>query len=460
MNKIDFMGRRGVAAIVSLVMVSISLITIATKGIEKNVDFEGGSKLNVVFKQSDLAIGDLRKEVGNYEPGAVIVSLKTEQERSEFSVKIKNPQSNERESDVSPERRQGMEQAFSMVSNEDNLNLSLLRSVSVDDLAARLLAEDIYGISDTDAVKQSTYAALAQKLKTGIEAATSIRALADSTDSEKGGLLARGLVQSYPAINRTTADQLSAILIKYNPLARASGVSYHDIADQIIAARTDKGDFFTDFTFLKDLTLGEGEDSATLTTFITSNFVLGNYRIVAIENFSASIAAELLNNAYKAVILALFGILIYLWLRFSLAFGISSVVALTHDVIISLGVFSLAGMELSNPVVAAFLTIVGYSLNDTIVVFDRIRGNLRQARSADLAQTMNDSISQTLSRTIVTSLTTLFVVAVIYFFSGNEVLETFSFPLLIGVVVGTYSSIFVASPSLLLWHTRFKSILT
>ena len=223
-------------------------------------------------------------------------------------------------------------------------------------------------------------------------------------------------------------------------------------------ARNDSGDFLASFDILSSIKLADGEDAAALSSFITSNFSLGSYRITAIQNFSASIAAELLTHAWEAVVLALFGILIYISMRFRLAYAVASVVALTHDVIIALGVFALWGAELSSPVVAAFLTIVGYSLNDTIVVFDRIRDNLQGKKSPDVQAIMNKSINQTLSRTMVTSLTTLFVVLVINLASGNETLESFSFPLLVGVIVGTYSSIFVASPVLLFWHQR-KSIL-
>jgi len=201
-----------------------------------------------------------------------------------------------------------------------------------------------------------------------------------------------------------------------------------------------------------------GQYSDQLDAYMKKTFISGSYKIVANESFSASIAAELLANAWTAVILALLGILIYIAMRFQWGYAIASVVALAHDVIIALGLFAIMGGELSNPVVAAFLTIVGYSLNDTIVVFDRIRDNINASKRPDMAQLMNRSINQTLSRTVVTSLTTFFVVAVIYWFSGNDTLRDFSLPLLIGIVVGTYSSIFVASPTVLLWHNRVKHI--
>ena len=145
-----------------------------------------------------------------------------------------------------------------------------------------------------------------------------------------------------------------------------------------------------------------------------------------------------------AIIYALSLILIYISLRFEFIFAIGAIAAIAHDVIITLGIFSILGYEISLSVIAAFLTIVGYSLNDTIVIFDRIRENLKTLKRGSIIDTVNRSINESLSRTIVTSMTTLFVVLVLYFF-GGEVIHSFSFALIIGVLVGTYSSIFVAS---------------
>ena len=137
-------------------------------------------------------------------------------------------------------------------------------------------------------------------------------------------------------------------------------------------------------------------------------------------------------------------ILIYISLRFEFIFAIGAIAAIAHDVIITLGIFSILGYEISLSVIAAFLTIVGYSLNDTIVIFDRIRENIKTLKRGSIVDTVNKSINESLSRTIVTSLTTLFVVLILYFF-GGEVIHSFSFALIVGVLVGTYSSIFVAS---------------
>ena len=166
--------------------------------------------------------------------------------------------------------------------------------------------------------------------------------------------------------------------------------------------------------------------------------------ILSIDKVSPKIGSELSGKAIMAIIYAITLILIYISFRFEFTYAIGAIAAITHDVIITLGVFSILGYEISLSVIAAFLTIVGYSLNDTIVIFDRIRENMKALKRESVVSIVNKSINESLSRTIVTSLTTLFVVLTLYFF-GGEVIHYFSFALIIGVLVGTYSSIFVAS---------------
>lgn len=171
------------------------------------------------------------------------------------------------------------------------------------------------------------------------------------------------------------------------------------------------------------------------------------------ETVGPKIGEELKNRAWAAIVISLFGILIYISWRFEFRFAIGAIIALIHDILITLGIFSITGKELSLVVIAAFLTIVGYSLNDTIVVFDRIRENFSMRRRESYEKMIDISINESLSRTIITSLTTL-VVVLFLFFSGGEVIHDFAFALLVGVVVGTYSSIFVASPVLVEWQNR------
>ncbi|MDP6877303.1 MAG: protein translocase subunit SecF [Candidatus Marinimicrobia bacterium] len=166
--------------------------------------------------------------------------------------------------------------------------------------------------------------------------------------------------------------------------------------------------------------------------------------ILSIDKVTPKVGSELSGKAIMAIIYAITLILIYISFRFEFTYAIGAIAAIAHDVIITLGVFSILGYEISLSVIAAFLTIVGYSLNDTIVIFDRIRENMKALKREPVVSIVNKSINESLSRTVVTSLTTLFVVLTLYFF-GGEVIHYFSFALIIGVLVGTYSSIFVAS---------------
>jgi preprotein translocase subunit SecF len=169
------------------------------------------------------------------------------------------------------------------------------------------------------------------------------------------------------------------------------------------------------------------------------------------ELVGPKVGGELRATAALAIIYALIGMLIYISLRFEFKFAVGAVAALVHDVLITLGMFSLTGRELSLPVIAAFLTVVGYSLNDTIVVYDRIREGRRKMYGKSFIEIVNTSINETLSRTLITSLTTLLVVLSL-FFLGGEVIKDFAFALLVGVIVGTYSSIYVASPLVVEWQ--------
>ena len=167
--------------------------------------------------------------------------------------------------------------------------------------------------------------------------------------------------------------------------------------------------------------------------------------ILSIEKVGPKVGAELSSDALMAILSALFFILIYVSVRFEFKYAVGAIAALSHDILITLGVFSLLGYEVSLAVIAAFLTIVGYSLNDTIVIFDRVRENVKNSKNTNIKDMINKSINESLSRTIITSVTTFFVVLILFIF-GGEVIHTFSFAMIIGVLIGTYSSIFVASP--------------
>ena len=180
-----------------------------------------------------------------------------------------------------------------------------------------------------------------------------------------------------------------------------------------------------------------------------------NFRRV--ENVGPKVSAELLQSGIIAISLALVAMLFYIWVRFEWQFSIGSIIALFHDVIITLGIFSLLSLEINLSIIAAVLTIVGYSMNDTVVIYDRIRENLGKFHQLNISDIANLSINETLTRTIITSVTTLLALFSI-FILGGEILKGFSFAMILGVLIGTYSSIFVASPILKYFKVSYKTL--
>ena len=176
-----------------------------------------------------------------------------------------------------------------------------------------------------------------------------------------------------------------------------------------------------------------------------------------VENVGPKISSELLQSSIIAISLALAAMLFYIWVRFEWQFSIGSIIALFHDVIITLGIFSLLSLEINLSIIAAVLTIVGYSMNDTVVIYDRIRENLLKYNKITISDIANLSINETLARTIITSVTTLLALFSIYIL-GGEILRGFSFAMILGVVIGTYSSIFVASPMLKFFNVSYKTL--
>ena len=204
----------------------------------------------------------------------------------------------------------------------------------------------------------------------------------------------------------------------------------------------------------------EGEDRAKTgdTVFAILKGNDDNVILRRVENVGPQIGDELRDDGGMAMLLALAGILIYITLRFEFRFSVGAIVALVHDIIITVGVFSITRIEFDLTILAAILAIIGYSLNDTIVVFDRVRENFLKLRKASADESINISINQTLSRTIVTSLTTILVLVALFYF-GGKIIHGFAFAMIIGIVIGTYSSIYVASTSLLMMGVTREALL-
>ena len=187
------------------------------------------------------------------------------------------------------------------------------------------------------------------------------------------------------------------------------------------------------------------------------NKLQGNIDFRRVENVGPKVSKELLESGLLAISLALAAMLFYIWVRFEWQFSIGSIIAIFHDVLVTIGLFSLLSLEINLSIVAAVLTIVGYSMNDTVVIYDRIRENLIKYSSLKIGEISNKSINETLSRTVITSTTTLLALISI-FILGGEILKGFSLAMIIGVIIGTYSSIFVASPILKYLNVSYKTI--
>ena len=183
-----------------------------------------------------------------------------------------------------------------------------------------------------------------------------------------------------------------------------------------------------------------------------------NFDFRRVENVGPKVSSELLRSGIIAISFSLAIMLIYIWIRFEWQFSLGAIIALFHDVIITLGLFSLLGLEINLSIIAAVLTIVGYSMNDTVVIFDRVRENLRKYSDIKIFELTNISINETLSRTIITSVTTLLALLAIYFF-GGEILKGFSLAMILGVIFGTYSSIYIANTVLVRLRVSQKTVL-
>jgi len=191
--------------------------------------------------------------------------------------------------------------------------------------------------------------------------------------------------------------------------------------------------------------------NANIINVLKQECYLGPFSVRQVDVVGPKVATDLWKQAIEATLFALAGMLAYIWFRFEWIYGVGAVIAVFHDTIITIGMFSLFGKEISLTVIAALLTLVGYSMNDTIVIFDRIRENLKIYRREPLEALINRSVNQTLSRTILTSGLTFLTVVALFLF-GGPVLNGFSFALVVGIIIGTYSSVFIASPIVLFWH--------
>ena len=371
-TNIDFMGKRRLWMTVSLAVIVLSLIVLATRGLAYGIEFSGGSEVQVRYAD--------RPDVG---------AIRALLERAGFSGAL-------------------VTTIGALEDNEVYIRLPL-----------------------TDATQDQ--GDLTPKV---------IEALRSDDVRQK---IASGLLN----VNTAEAEPLAAFLSTAEGLTPEGARS---LAEAIVGQRKESALFAS----IDELASVAGMTDSALQALKTRGFA-GPFAVRSQSYIGPVIGKELVQKAVWAILGSLAGMLIYIWIRFEFQWGLAAVIALVHDSIITLGLFSLFRYEMSLPVVAAFLTLIGYSVNDTVVVFDRVRENLRtRTGPTDFVDLLNHSINQTLSRTVITSGLT-WMVCVALFALGGDTLRAFAFVLAAGIIVGTYSSIYIASPVLVYWREWISS---
>ena len=332
-----------------------------------------------------------------------------------------------------------------------NVDVRFAHPPNVDQLRASLQRQglgnsEIQGISDISNPNSNEVLIFVEQVGQGDQALDESKAKVLTALNATYGVEGTGKAD----FNAVTPSALGNALSQKDPLGLSvnAGDKYQQIAKNLLAFRdTDKNGVLTS---LDELSNVAGATPAVLSA-LKDTYSLAPFTIRNVEIVGPKVGAELRNQAIRVTLYALAGMLLYIAFRFQWVYGAAAVIAVFHDVLITLGLFKIFGFEISLTVIAALLTLVGYSMNDTIVIFDRIRENSRLLRREPFADVVNKSINQTLSRTILTSGLT-FLTVLVLFLMGGQVLRAFSFALVVGIVVGTYSSFGIAAPLLVAWN--------
>ena len=418
---IDFMGMRRKAGVLSFLMVAVSLVSLAIFGLNLGIDFNGGSSVIVAFK-SEMAIDRGRLE----EVMQTLVAQETGREDTQVTVQDFSTGAGANEA----------EHRFLIYTEVPSLLTDEQKGQVSDEIRATLGEETRVEVpkegADTFYITlEGPKPVIATKERlTSLFVELGFKETSITTDIERQYEILR-------------YEELSLILEEKAAQGEedtgedAAIVSREAFEKQLAKYVSDK----SDARFTVKVEELKAKVDHTLATSFADSFI----EVESSTSVSPSVGKDLLNNGLLAILYAIIGILIYITLRFDFRFAPGAVVALVHDVVITLGIFSIFQVKFSLPIIAALLTIVGYSLNDTIVVLDRVRETFDAYRGRDIKDLLNRAINETLSRTVLTSITTGFVVISILLFGGG-LIQDFALALMIGIVVGTYSSIYVASP--------------
>ncbi|MEC8023514.1 MAG: protein translocase subunit SecF [Myxococcota bacterium] len=401
---------------VSLMVVLSSAMLLATRGLNLGIDFKGGNKVIVAIQDDAGANMDKIKATI-----ASLIEAKTGEQAGQIEV-----QSFDLGETEGAEKFQIYTELTSLLKEE--------KATAVNDkLAATLKTESIERPTETD------------KFIIVLKSPAPVNATKDSIATmlkDLGFLRAEIVSEEERALDMEFYKDYNLSLVERQKEGREIP---EDDFEKALASHENKKRKSLDSRTDRTYTISLQQLQQDVESSLTEAFGKDKVEVESSTSVSPSVGADLFNKGLLAMIYAIIGILIYIGLRFDFRYSPGAVVALIHDTMITLGIFALFGIKFTLPIISALLTIIGYSLNDTIVVYDRIRENLTKFRGMDLAKLVNQSVNETLSRTLLTSVTTLFVVLALLFLGGG-LISDFALALTIGVIVGTYSSIFVASP--------------
>jgi preprotein translocase SecF subunit len=462
-NNINFLGHKAVFMSISVVLMILGCIGVIARGFNLGVDFAGGTLVYARFVNPPTTEQIREALTAEGVDGTKIIIQPIAGGTGSTGLLIRLPESAAGEAGgIGAEKRSiikalsGFSPAPGSVPGKTNIN------IADDSEIATELRRPEYALDpslNVEAEAQKIVAARDAKPKGMFQSIDEVRQVPDLAapvaDAANTAFYA-GKID----LNSIGGDDLLSVLKRLDPLgikadAAASDTQYKQLRDAIVTYRDKNHDGVVNS--IEEITL-DGFP-AEVKPKLAEDFVIGNFNIVNAEAVGAQVGNDLRNRAIYVTLASLVGMLIYIAFRFEWIYGVGAVLAVFHDAMICLGLFALFQWEINLTVVAALLTLVGYSTNDTIVIFDRIRENLRTHRRDSLEKVTNDAINQTLSRTVIATGTAFLTVLVLVLF-GGDVLKSFSLVLLIGIVIGTYSSIGIASPIMLWWQLRHRPIRT
>ncbi len=429
-TNIDFLGKRYIALVISTILIVAGIVSLVTKGGPNyGIDFAGGTEVRVRFAAAP-DVSRMRETLSGLGLGEVVIQTFSSGEGiHEILIRVEKIEEN-----LEEDGGEGGHIAAAII--------DALRSDEEKSLLDQGLVDLNQSGRDTvNSLLLSSFSAEGEEPAAAEEPVVAEEPAAapqDAADEE-------ATAESDPSSLLYTADDLA--LEESGTELVTGSKSARELAAAIIDHRDHTGGLLTSLDELRAI---PGMSERAMRALEERAF-MGPFAVVGVDFVGPTVGYDLRGKAIQAIVWSLIGILAYITFRFKFHWGIGAVAALFHDVMITVGIFSIFNKEFNLTVIAGLLTIVGYSLNDTIVVFDRIRDNLKAMRRSPFPDIVNTSINQTLSRTLLTSLTTMLVVLSLLFL-GGQVIHNFAFALMVGVITGTYSSIFVASPILAFWQ--------